>query len=63
VRITSGTGALGPNDVGRGVDLVVMDDFIYGEPVGVAATATPAPASLPVLGAALGLLATLRRRR
>jgi hypothetical protein len=63
VRITSGTGALGPNDVGRGVDLVVMDDFIYGEPVGVAATATPAPASLPVLGAALGLLAALRRRR
>jgi MYXO-CTERM domain-containing protein len=40
-----------------------MDDFIYGEPVGVAATATPAPASLPVLGAALGLLAALRRRR
>jgi hypothetical protein len=33
VRITYGTSALGPNDGGGGVDVAVMDDFIYGEPV------------------------------
>jgi hypothetical protein len=32
VRITSGKHALGPNE-NRGRDLVVMDDFIYGEPM------------------------------
>jgi hypothetical protein len=32
VRIISGNAALGP-DEGGAVDLVVMDDFIYGEPV------------------------------
>jgi hypothetical protein len=32
VRITYGSSALGPND-GGGVDVAVMDDFIYGEPV------------------------------
>lgn len=36
VRITSGQGALGPNiaDVSAGgaLDLVIMDDFLYGEP-------------------------------
>ena len=32
VRIRSGNSALGPND-NPGRDLVVMDDFIYGEPV------------------------------
>jgi hypothetical protein len=31
VRITTGTAALGPNDGGN-VDVVAMDDFIYGEP-------------------------------
>jgi hypothetical protein len=31
VRITSGNSRLGPNER-RGRDLVVMDDFIYGEP-------------------------------
>ncbi len=36
VRVTSGTAALGAGvneNVGGGIDLVVMDDFIYGEPV------------------------------
>lgn len=32
VRITSGNAALGPDETGS-IDLVVMDDFIYGEPV------------------------------
>lgn len=34
VRITAGSAALGPNDITQGgtADIVVMDDFIYGEP-------------------------------
>lgn len=32
VRITSGNAALGPDETGT-IDLVVMDDFIYSEPV------------------------------
>ena len=40
VRITSGNAALGPGLTDGGIrDLVVMDDFIYGEPV----TAVPEP--------------------
>jgi hypothetical protein len=31
VRIAYGTAALGPDD-GAGVDVAVMDNFIYGEP-------------------------------
>lgn len=41
VRIHYGTSALGPND-GDGVDVAVMDDFIYGEPQPYVA---PAPAT------------------
>jgi hypothetical protein len=33
VRITTGNAAVGPNDAPPGTDIVVMDDFIYGEPV------------------------------
>jgi len=51
VRITNGNSPLGPNDdpIVRGTDIVVMDDFIYGEPQ--VAAAVPEPSS------GLGLLA------
>jgi len=32
VRVTYGTGPLGPQDGAGGVDVAVMDNFIYGEP-------------------------------
>ena len=62
VRITTGTDALasGTNDnPAAGVDLVVMDDFLFGEP-----QAIPEPASWALVGAGLlGLVAMRRRRR
>ena len=47
VRITSGNMALGAtNDAPPATDLVVMDDFIYGEPQG-AVTPTPTATATP----------------
>jgi hypothetical protein len=47
VQIVSGNTALGPNEIGA-IDLVVMDDFLYGEPQKI-----PEPGTLILLGAAL----------
>jgi hypothetical protein len=59
VRITSGNTPLGANTLDNpasGVDLVVMDDFIYGEPV-------PEPGTALLLAAAWPLLRHRRRTR
>ena len=53
VRITSGNSPLGPSE-GEGVDVVVMDDFLYGEPN----AAVPEPIHLPSLGWRFGLLSS-----
>jgi hypothetical protein len=60
VRITTGTAALGPTDnPAQGVDMVVMDDFIYAEP-----RAVGTPASLTLMGSGVvGLLVYAWRRR
>lgn len=57
VRVTLGNSALGPND-GGGIDVAVLDDFIYGEPQGVAE-----PATLALIGTSLVGLWLARRRR
>jgi hypothetical protein len=56
VTITSGTAplAMGTNDnPAGGTNLVVMDDFLFGEPQALAA-AVPEPTSMSLLGVALG---------
>jgi hypothetical protein len=55
VRIVTGTSALGPNESST-LDLVVMDDFIYGEPQRI-----PQPSSMQLLGAALLAVAAMSR--
>ena len=58
VRIISGNSALGPTDnPGGGVDVVVMDDFIYAEPRQV-----PEPASLALLLLGATIISLIARR-
>lgn len=59
VRLTNGNTALGPNDLnGNPTDVVVMDDFLYGEPQ----TIIPEPSSLLLLATGLSGLAWIRKK-
>ena len=58
VRITSGNAALGVGE-GGGIDLVVMDDFIYAEP----RAAVPEPATSLLMLVPLAALIARRTRR
>jgi hypothetical protein len=59
IRIITGTNALGPNESST-VDLVVMDDFFYGEPQLIVA-AVPQAWPLHLIGLGLLALAALSR--
>lgn len=62
VRITTGNAALGlPDTNGNPVDIVVMDDFLYSEPV--APQGVPEPASLLLMLAGLAGAFLVRDRR
>lgn len=61
VRITSGTTALGPNDGGN-IDVVALDDFIYGEPRRPGSAAIPEPGNSVFIGLTLIGLIRVRSR-
>ncbi len=60
-RITSGNQSLGPNETDQ-LDLVVMDDFIYGEPV-AARQSVPEPSTLALLTLAMAICFGSRRAK
>lgn len=55
VRITSGNAALGPNDTPPATDVVVMDDFIFSEPI--VSAAIPALSNMLLIALALAVAA------
>ena len=62
IRITTGTDPLAPgvnDDPAAGIDLVVMDDFLFAEPV----AAVPEPASGALVGGTALVLMGIRRWR
>jgi hypothetical protein len=61
VLITTGNSALGPSEVvgAAAVDVVVMDDFLYGEPRAV----VPEPSAILLFATGMGGLAWFRRTR
>jgi len=64
VRITTGTTALGPNDNPvEEVDVVAMDDFLYAEPVALAAAPEPAMGAASLLAFGIALALGFGRRR
>jgi hypothetical protein len=60
VRIVSGDHGVDGNFVGTD-DAVVMDDFIFGEPIS-RTTAVSSPGALTMVGLGLALLGLQRRR-
>ena len=60
MRIVSSNTAMGPTDnLGSGIDVVAMDDFLYAEPRAVPEAAGLTPVGMGAL--ALGLLSWRRR--